>query len=105
LGAIYYLGVGVPSDFKEAFRWISLSANQGYLDAQHNLAEMYETGKGVSQNLEKAYEYYIVAARRGNLDSQIKVAKMYKEGIGTDKDISKSDYWLKKIEESKTKSQ
>jgi hypothetical protein len=30
---------------------------------------------------------------------------MYKEGIGTDKDISKSDYWLKKIEESKTKSQ
>jgi len=105
LGAIYYLGVGVPSDFKEAFRWISLSANQGYLDAQHNLAEMYETGKGVSQNFEKAYEYYILAARRGNLDSQIKVAKMYKEGIGTDKDISKSDYWLKKIEESKTKSQ
>ena len=105
LGAIYYLGVGVPSDFNEAFRWISLSANQGYLDAQHNLAEMYETGKGVSQNLEKAYEYYIVAARRGNLDSQIKVAKMYKEGIGTDKDISKSEYWLKKIEESKTKSQ
>ena len=40
-----------------------------------------------------------------DLDSQIKVAKMYKEGIGTDKDISKSDYWLKKIEESKTKSQ
>ena len=104
MGAIYYLGVGVPSDFKEAFSWISLSANQGYLDAQHNLAEMYETGKGVSQNLEKAYEYYILAARRGNLDSQIKVAKMYKEGIGTEKDMSKSDYWLKKIEESKVKS-
>jgi hypothetical protein len=66
---------------------------------------MYETGKGVSQNLEKAYEYYILAARRGNLDSQIKVAKMYKEGIGTEKDMSKSDYWLKKIEESKVKSQ
>ena len=66
---------------------------------------MYETGKGVSQNLEKAYEHYIVAARRGNLDSQIKVAKMYKEGIGTDKDISKSDYWLIKIEESRTKNQ
>ena len=55
LGAIYYLGVGVPSDFNEAFRWISLSANQGYLDAQHNLAEMYETGKGVPKNLEKFF--------------------------------------------------
>ena len=71
---------------------------------------MYENGKGVKKNLEKAYEYYLSAARgsderKGNLDSQKKVAEMYKEGIGTDKDISKSDYWLKKIEESKTKRQ
>ncbi|SVD65759.1 uncharacterized protein METZ01_LOCUS418613, partial [marine metagenome] len=85
--------------------WISLSANQGYLDAQHNLAEMYENGKGVKKNLEKAYEYYLSAARKGNLDSQKKVAEMYKEGIGTEKNIEKSEYWLKQIEESKVISQ
>ena len=102
---MYYLGIGVPLDFEKAFSWISLSANQGYLDAQHNLAEMYENGKGVKKNLEKAYENYLLAARKGNLDSQKRVAEMYKEGIGTEKNIEKSEYWLKQIEESKVISQ
>jgi hypothetical protein len=102
---MYYLGIGVPLDFEKAFSWISLSANQDYLFAQHNLAEMYENGKGVSKNLEKAFEYYIIAARKGSVESQIKVAEMYKEGIGTEKNIEKSEYWLKQIEESKGISQ
>ena len=102
---MYYLGIGVPLAFGKAFSWNSLSANQGYLDAQHNLAEMYENGKGVKKNLEKAYENYLLAARNGNLDSQKRVAEMYKEGIGTEKNIEKSEYWLKQIEESKVISQ
>jgi hypothetical protein len=102
---MYYLDIGVPLDFEKAFSWISLSANQDYLFAQHNLAEMYENGKGVSKNLEKAFEYYIIAARKGSVESQIKVAEMYKEGIGTEKNIEKSEYWLKQIEESKGISQ
>lgn len=105
LGAIYYLGAGVKIDFNEAFKWISLSADQGYLDAQHNLAQMYEAGQGVDQDFNKAYNYYIIAARRDNLDSQIKVAQMYQEGIGTDIDPDKSAYWLRKIDESKSKTQ
>ncbi len=64
---------------------------------------MYETGEGVSQDFKKAYEYYIIAARRDNIDSQIKVAQMYQDGIGVEKDLEKSAYWLKKIEESKSK--
>ena len=103
LGAIYYLGAGIDVDFNKAFNWISLSAEQGYLDAQHNLAQMYEAGEGVSQDFKKAYEYYIIAARRDNIDSQIKVAQMYQDGIGVEKDLEKSAYWLKKIEESKSK--
>ena len=101
---MYYLGIGVTTDYDKAFDWISLAANQDYLFAQHNLAEMYETGKGASQDYNKAYEYYITAARRGYLESQIKVAEMYKEGIGTEKDLGKSAYWLKQIAESKNSS-
>jgi len=103
LGAIYYLGAGVTIDFNKAFNWISLSADQGYLDAQHNLALMYEAGEGTLQDFKKAYDYYIIAARSGNLDSQIKVAQMYQKGIGTEKNLDKSSYWLKKIEESKSR--
>ena len=103
LGAIHYLGAGVSIDFKKAFSWISLSADQGYADAQHNLAQMYEAGEGVSQDFEQAYEYYLKAARKDNLDSQIKVARMYQNGIGTEKNLDKSTFWLKKIEESKSR--
>ena len=64
---------------------------------------MYEAGEGVSQDFKKAYEYYIIAARSGNLDSQIKVAQIYQNGSGTEKNLEKSAYWLKKIEELKSR--
>ena len=101
LGALYYLGAGVTKDLNKAFYWLNLASEQGYLDAKYNLGVMYEFGEGVIQSYDKAYENYIYAARQGNLESQIKVAEMYRNGVGTDKNLNKSEYWLKKIEESK----
>jgi len=101
LGALYYLGAGVTKDLNKAFYWLNLASEQGYLDAKYNLGIMYEFGEGVIQSYDRAYENYIYAARQGNLESQIKVAEMYRDGVGTDKNLNKSEYWLKKIEESK----
>ena len=101
LGALYYLGAGVTKDLNKAFYWLNLASEQGYLDAKYNLGIMYEFGEGVIQSYDIAYENYIYAARQGNLESQIKVAEMYRNGVGTDKNLNKSEYWLKKIEESK----
>jgi TPR repeat protein len=98
---MHYLGIGASINYDIAFKWINLAAKQGYIFAEHNLAQMYETGRGVEENLIKAYEYYISSARKGYLESQIKVADMYKNGIGTKKDLAKSAYWVKKVEESK----
>ena len=100
---MYYLGAGVTKDLNEAFYWLNLASEQGYLDAKYNLGVMYEFGEGVEQSYKMAYENYIYAARQDNLESQIKVSEMYKTGSGTDQNLEKSSYWLKKIEASKAK--
>jgi TPR repeat protein len=39
----------VAEDDKEAFKWFSLAASQGYAKAQNNLGYMYDLGEGVEQ--------------------------------------------------------
>ena len=42
---MYHQGVGVPQDYQEAVKWFRLSAEQGFAQAQYNLAVMYEDGQ------------------------------------------------------------
>ena len=46
LGVMYENGLEVTHDYKEAFKWFSLSAEQGCADAQNNLGVMFEHGLG-----------------------------------------------------------
>ena len=41
LGSLYFDGFGVPQSYKIAFKWLSLSANQGYDKAQCTLGYLY----------------------------------------------------------------
>ena len=41
LGAMYYLGLGVPQDEKTAVKWYNLAAKQGNASAQYNLGNRY----------------------------------------------------------------
>ena len=55
-------GVYVPPNYKEAIKWYTLSAEQGYAAAQHSLGLMYETGRGVPQSSKEALKWYTLAA-------------------------------------------
>ena len=55
LGEMYYLGQGVPRDYKEAFKWYRKAAEQGNFDAQIQLGVMYSNGEGVSRDYVLAY--------------------------------------------------
>ena len=70
---MYYLGQGVPQDYKDAGKWFRLSAEQGLANAQHNLALMYATGKGVSQNHVLAHLWWNLASLQGNKDGKINI--------------------------------
>lgn len=56
---------GAPKNEQEAFRWASLSATQGYAQAERFLGACYEYGFGVNGNQELAKEWYAKAAAQG----------------------------------------
>ncbi|MCD4663638.1 MAG: sel1 repeat family protein, partial [Bacteroidales bacterium] len=65
-GRIYEEGYCVNQDFKQAFYWIQLSAQEDYALSQNKLGYMYENGDGVNRNILKAYVWYSLAADNDN---------------------------------------
>jgi TPR repeat protein len=121
LGQIYRKGEGVPQDYETAIKWFTLAAGQstdfttvlqewgpstssefeeqGSVNAQNALGEMYRNGEGVSQDYETAIKWYFSAAARssdftialkeftrlaekGNADAQFYLGFMYRNGEG-----------------------
>ena len=76
LGISYFLGLGVPQDFKEAVKWYRLAAEQGDANAQYELGEMYANGEGVPKDLVPAYAWLNVAQANG-----IEQAKKWREKL------------------------
>lgn len=55
---MYYEGQDVTQDYKAASKWYKLAAEQGYADAQSQLAKMYFSGTGVNRDFEAAYNWW-----------------------------------------------
>ena len=54
-------------DYKEAFRWYKLAAEQGYADAQLNIGLMYSHGgMGVLRDYNQAYMWLNIGAANGS---------------------------------------
>ena len=62
---MYYDGQGVLQDHKEAVKWYTKAAEQGYASAQSNLGVMYDNGRGVVQDHAKAHMWFNLAAANG----------------------------------------
>jgi TPR repeat protein len=62
----YRLGLGVPADSKEGFKWGMTAAVNGSPAAQFDIAGMYETGTGVEKNAAQAAKWYQRAADAGD---------------------------------------
>ncbi len=65
LGAMYYLGEGVPQDNHQAAKWFGLAAEQGLAAAQFHLGIMYRTGEGVPQNFVESLKWLNLSAAQG----------------------------------------
>lgn len=59
------------NNFKEAYEFFMVAADQGLFMAQYYLGIMYYYGKGVSQDFAKAHEYFNKAAGQGHLTSNL----------------------------------
>jgi TPR repeat protein len=82
LGLMYYMGRGVPQDYKQALEWHRKAALQGKADAQYVVGAMYYTGNAVIQDQKQAVVWFRKAAEQGHPDAQQVLGLMYRYHMG-----------------------
>jgi hypothetical protein len=70
--------LGVPENLAKAVEWYSKAAEQGDVDAQYKLGQMYYYGDGVGADFSKAVEWYTRAAEQGHEKAKAKIAELSK---------------------------
>ena len=83
LGTIYYDGdeeMGVEPDADEGLRWLRLAANQGDLDAQITLLDIYESNDLLPDDKHDARQWLLDAAEKGDVIAQYCTANLYHYG-------------------------
>ncbi|CAH0274772.1 Secretory immunoglobulin A-binding protein EsiB [Massilia sp. Bi118] len=78
LGLMYYMGHGLPRDYKQAFRWHRKAALQGLPAAEYVVGAMYYTGNAVPQDQALAVSWFRKAAGQGHPDAQYALGLMYR---------------------------
>jgi len=81
-------------DYALALKWWKPLAEQGVVNAQFNLAQMYRSGEGVPQNAATAAEWYRKAAQQGDKESQYLLGAMYLNGEGVKQDEAEAHKWF-----------
>lgn len=85
----YYLQ---NSNMEEAFKWLSLSAEQGNADAEFCVGYMLELGIGTGEkpNYTKAMEFYQKAAEQDHTTALCFLGDFYYYGLGCEEDMEKA---------------
>jgi TPR repeat protein len=78
LGLMYYMGRGVPRDYKQAMLWHRKAALLGKADAQYVVGAMYYTGNSVPQDQKQAVSWFRRAAEQGHAEAQHALGLMYR---------------------------
>jgi uncharacterized protein len=86
----YSSGVAVPKSFEEEIRWLSLAANAGLKEAQHNLAERLR----VQGDISGARKWHLKAALSGFNPSQKALGIMLSGGNAIRADLLEGYAWL-----------
>jgi hypothetical protein len=76
------LPISLQNDLDAAIVGWHLTAEMGFVKAQHNLAVMYEKGRGVAQSDAEAARWFLKAAEQGHARAQCKLDEIYSEGKG-----------------------
>ena len=76
------------------FNEVKLTAIDGDVDAQFELARLYAGGEGVKQNLTEAVKCYRKAAEQGHDGAQFKLGLSYQNGKGVPQSDTEAYPWL-----------
>ena len=80
-------------DYTNAIKEWRPLADQGDVQAQYHLGQMYKYGKGVPQGYADAVKWYGLAAEQGNVLSQLSLGRFYQFGEGVIQDNVMAHMW------------
>jgi hypothetical protein len=95
LCVLYENAQGVKKDYKKAFYWCKLGADQNIYAALFQLGSFYTYGFGVEKNYKIAFSYFHKAALLGHTKAQFNVGVSYFHGQGVSKNLIQSLKWLR----------
>jgi TPR repeat protein len=82
-------------DYARAHRELLPLAEQGEVEAQYRLAQMFRNGEGVPQDYAEAMKWYRLAAKQGNASAGYYLGDMYANGEGVVQDILRVVRWFR----------
>lgn len=88
--------IDFPKDAGEAVKWYRLAADQGYADAQLDLAVCYSSGEGVAKDPVVAARLFQQAAEQGVASAQLFFGNCLEFGNGVAKDEAAAIKWYRK---------
>jgi localization factor PodJL len=94
VGARFAEGKGVRQDFREAVKWYTRAATQGFAIAQYRLATLHERGLGVDTDTARAKIWYERAARQGNVKAMHNLAVLIAGGKAGPTDYGSAAHWF-----------
>jgi TPR repeat protein len=83
-------------DYTNALKYLRLSADQGYGDAEVALGYFYGRGLGVPRDVPTAVQWYRKAADQGNALGQYAMGRFYATGRGVTNDMTQAIQWWQK---------
>ncbi|MGA7323810.1 MAG: tetratricopeptide repeat-containing serine protease family protein [Rhodomicrobium sp.] len=81
-------------DFERALPLYRSAANEGNVEAQVTLGDMYKQGQGVDVNYGEALKWYRLAARQGYSAAQADLGFMYSNGLGVPQSYLEAQKWF-----------
>jgi len=86
LGVLFERGLVTGKvDMASAIHWYQAAADQGFADAENNLAMIYLDGRGVAKNPRKAIALWTKASDSGNTLALFNLGIQYLNGVGVSK--------------------
>ena len=94
IGLMYFRGKVVEKDYKEAIKFLNLSAKQGYFRAEHKLGSIYSGSLLGKSDYRKAIKWFRLASGQGYAPSQYFLATLYENGDGIKQDYIRAHMWF-----------
>lgn len=95
IGLCYLNGKGVEKDEAQALRWIQKSAQQGYVEGQYALGEIYGN-RNTPEDGKLAHEWHKKASEQRAADSLYNLGLTYLKGEHVPQDKEEAAKWFKK---------